>query len=136
MRWRAGIYTLLSSAPAVSALVGNRIEPKRLDQIDFDKITLPAITYERASTQYAMTMTGPSRLVTPRIQISIWGRDADECETVGDAVKARLNGFKGPAGVAEFGAIWIDNDMDDFETEPGLFRRIQDYFAQSYEEAA
>ena len=56
---------------------------------------LPAITYMRVSGTPDHTLTGPSGLNSPRVQVRCWGDKWLDARTLGAAVEAALDGFQG-----------------------------------------
>lgn len=129
MRWREALVTRLRQAPAVAALVADRIAP-----IQGDLATLPCITYARISTRRASSMqTASAGLVMPRVQIDCWAASSDEAEAVGDAVLGALHGFAGSIGPARIGFILADNDIDAFEPASNLNRRTLDFVMATQE---
>jgi len=81
------LYTLLSNAAAVTALVGTRITPA----IASPNTTVPYITYDAPSTVNSNAInTSVKVAANTRIQINCWSDSPDEAMTLADAVEAAL----------------------------------------------
>lgn len=120
------VRTIILGDPAVAALVGTRVYPKILPQSP----TLPAITYQRISrVSVADHLTGAGSLGRPRVQVDAWASTDAAAETLGAAVKARLNGFKGTvAGEGDVKRIALETEGGQFDAELLLHRHTADYF--------
>ena len=68
MSFESDLVAILEATPALTALVDNRIYPKRLPQ----EPTLPAVTYFTVSTTRESSHGGYARLAMTRLQISAW----------------------------------------------------------------
>lgn len=116
-----GLFSFLT-VPAIAA-IGDRVYPRRLPR---DPV-LPAITYRRIDTaQRVRSQSGPSGLVTPRIQFDIWATDPDVADQVAEALRLRLDGYRGQMGDVPVGSVELVGDVDDDDPETGLYRRILD----------
>lgn len=121
------VRTILLSDPTVSGLVGAaRIYPKILPQ----NPTLPAITYQRISrVAVADHLTAAGTLGRPRVQVDVWAATDAAAETLGAAVKNRLNGFRGSvAGEGDVRRIALESEGGSYDAELLLHRHSADYF--------
>lgn len=117
-----GLFTFLTSLPSIAALVGDRVYPRRLPQTaDF-----PVIVYRRISTAGDLAHTGPSGILTPRIQLDVWAEDPDTADAVAEVLRRELDGYRGQMGDVPVGMVRIVNDVDDDQPNTGLFRRVLD----------
>ena len=81
------LYTLLSNAAGVTALVGTRITPGIAKQ----NTLTPYITYELSSTVNSNAIdTNVKISANTRIQIDCWADSPDTATALGDAVEAAL----------------------------------------------
>ena len=81
------LYTLLSNAAAVTALVGTRITPG----VASPNTTVPYITYDSPSTVNANQIhTNVKVGANTRIQINCWADSPDVATQIADAVEAAL----------------------------------------------
>jgi hypothetical protein len=115
--------------PAIGAL-GDRVYPHRLPR----DATLPALTYSRVDTVRPRSHSGPSGLPTPRIQLDVWANDPDSADAIAEALRIRLDGYRGQMGDVPVGSVELVGDSDADDAETGLYRRILDV-AITHEEA-
>jgi hypothetical protein len=85
-----GLFSLLSTAAPITALVDTRIYPVRLPT----KPTLPAITYQSAGGAGEQTLN-TSGFQRRRYQFDFYGLVYLDAEAVRDALVAFLNGYQG-----------------------------------------
>jgi hypothetical protein len=76
------IYSNLSTATSVTALVVDRIYPLLMPQDP----TLPAVTYQRISDNPINSLSGHGGLDNPRIQIDCWATSYSGVKTLSNAV--------------------------------------------------
>jgi hypothetical protein len=76
------IYSNLSTATSVTALVVDRIYPLLMPQDP----TLPAVTYQRISDNPINSLSGHGGLDNPRIQIDCWATSYSAVKTLSNAV--------------------------------------------------
>lgn len=112
------VAALTGSAAATHGLVDARVRPGRLHPAD----DFPAIVHHRISGPRQYSQDGDSGLEAPRFQLDCWARDPDTADAVAEAVIADLSGR--PAAGIRF--TTIHGDLDDYEPDTGLFRRIVD----------
>ena len=123
------LFTVLSSAAAVAALVGSRIYPVLLDQgAGVLPSSLPAITYQRISEIREGSFGGPNALPGTLIQVDSWASSFLGAEAVAEAVRKAIDGYQGtPAGGNQVQASILENQVDHYEAEVKIYRRQQDY---------
>lgn len=112
----ASIFTTLTGASGVSAIVGSRVYPIILPQ----KTTLPAITYLRVSGAQEISLSGHSGLESPRIQVDCWATSYAQAKSLAAAVQAAMiasTAFK-------VGSV---SDRDLFDDETNVFRVSIDF---------
>jgi hypothetical protein len=117
------LITYLYSGAAVTALVGQRVTPLRMDQ----GADLPAITVQRIDGPRVRSLTGPSGLAHPRFQLDCWGSTYASVKAVATAVRQRLDGYRGLMGSTTVGGVSLESDQDDFEPDTGLYRVSMDF---------
>lgn len=98
--------------------VNPRVYRYRLPQ----KVTLPALTYQRISTVRTYNHDGDDGLPTVRWQVDCWARDPDVVDTLAEGVTATFTGYAD----ATRPAVFIGNDLEFDDVDSGLFRRIVD----------
>jgi hypothetical protein len=84
--------------------------------------TLPAISYTRISTVPEYTHDGDSRLPAIRYQVDCWADNPDTADEMTVGLYERLSGTRQPGAQA----VFIDNDLDDEDSESATYRRVLD----------
>jgi Protein of unknown function (DUF3168) len=117
----------LKADATIAATVGPRVFPNVVPQgSDF-----PSISYNQVSGVRLYDIpNGPTGRAIPRITINSWAERYLTVRQLADAVRERLNGFRGLMGSTEIGRITLDNEFDTFEEEAGqngIHRVTQDY---------
>ena len=128
---RPGLFSLLSSDPAIAARVSDRIYPVVLPQ----GMTLDSVVYNRIVENESYHYTGSSGLVTARMQIDAWSKTPDGANELGDLIKERLSGFSGqvsysvnsPAEYVRIQGVFLLSGDEDYDSESALYRRRRDY---------
>lgn len=106
--------SILTGAPAVVALVGNRIEPAQSAQ---SKIK-PRITYQRITGVEFYHLVNSTELVNAILQVNCFGNSYAEAVALEKAVVNRLKFFSGIVGETKFDVILLV-DRRDAPTPPG-----------------
>ena len=110
----------LLATPAVTTLVGNRIEPLR----NSEDTPLPALSYQLISRSSEYSHDGVG-LNSPRYQITAVGRTYAEVVTIIAACRTVLDGVRWPDGSSSL----CDNELDGWSQqarEAGLYVRRLD----------
>lgn len=89
MSIEAALYSELSGDTAVSAIT-TAISPHVVGQAD----DLPYVTYQRITTNRYPHMTAASGLLTATIQINCWSSDCEEAESLKEAIRDALDGWR------------------------------------------
>lgn len=121
---RPALRTFLLEDANVQQLVGNRVYPVRLPQSNAKQTS---IVYHRISETVDHTMSGASGLTEQRIQVDAWAKDQDTANETADAVKERIDGFRGAMGAVDVQAVFLDNGRDDYDPAADLYRVSRDY---------
>lgn len=124
---------------AVTALVTQRIYPQRLPQ----NPEYPALVFRRVSGPQVHNLAGAAGRAVPRVQIDCYAETYTQMEALADAVKARLDGFRGTMTTADSPALSfvvdtckLENSLDFDESDvpnKTLHRRAQDYMVNHRE---
>lgn len=115
------IYALVTSAPAVVAIQGDRLYP-----IDFPQVPVyPASLYAVPSRLHAHHFGGSSHFRKARVQFDVYAETWDECVALGDAIIDALDAFKGLVPVeggdpVEVQGIFCTIDRDATESGTAL----------------
>lgn len=126
MRIEQALYDHLRLDAAVAALVGTRIYPDLAPQ----EPEPPLLVYQRISTPRDYSQSGETGLVNPRFQITCVAKTTTQLRNLADAVRFRLNGFKGTMssgpGVS-VGAVFLDNEVESYQSDILNYVMRQDY---------
>lgn len=119
------IYTQLSGYSGMSALVGSspaRIYPVVIPQ----NSTMPAMSYQRISSQPVSAMGADTAAVRTRVQVSIFAENFSKTGNalaVRDKVVAALTRYRG--GTIQ--DCFRENEQHDFDSDPKFYRIILDF---------
>lgn len=123
----AGLRTFLLADSTIASLIGSgsaaRLYPVKLPQGP----TMPAITYQTISGQRVHSADGASGLSGPRIQIDCWGSTYAQADALFEAVRKRLDGYRGPAGSKDIQGAFFDTERDFYEADAELYRKSADF---------
>ncbi len=107
----ADLLTLVTGAPAVSALIGANMYPGKTPK----SAVLPAITYQRVAADETSASDGPVKLVGALMQLNAWMDGSAgylKAKQIRDALRDLLNGYSGTVGVTVFRGIFKENERD------------------------
>lgn len=114
------LISLLLANSSLTAIVGNRIRPVDRPQTD----TLPSITIQRIDGIREYLLSGPSGLVSSRVQIDCWGKTYTQSKITARAVALALSGIKDPFQ----GCFLVDETDSSEDAEPNrIFRTRLDF---------
>jgi len=116
----------------IASLIVDRIYPMKSPQ----NSVMPAITYFWVSGSRSHSMDSANGLSMPRVQFDCWAKTYLSAEILFEALRKRLDGFKGTAGTSPgttVQGVFFENENDAYEPEPELFRRSCDFMV-NYEE--
>ena len=113
----AKLFTVLSGAPAITALVGGRIYPQVLPQTP----TYPAVTYQRVAGNRENHLRGYADLENAIIQIDAWAATLAGAIALGDAITTAMY------AATTFAAILPGSPMDTWEDDVEKHRRSLDF---------
>ena len=105
MTIETGIKAKLTAAATAAA---GRIYPK----IRPAKAALPAITYQRITTERVRSHTGPSGLAYPRFQINAWAATWDAANALAVEIRTALDGSIGTWDDADVQACDLEDEGD------------------------
>lgn len=108
------LFALLTGAPEIAAIAGDRVYPELIPQRAQD----PLVVYYRIGGAPGYRMAGPDGLLNGQFQVDCRARSHPEALALGRAVHKRLSGYRGPAGGRSIGGIFIRNERHDAD-KPG-----------------
>lgn len=122
MSWRTDLFTRVTGIGAISTLISTRFYWLQLPSDP----TYPAIHYFAVTGKPLVAHDGPSGYESVLVQFDILAKTAGDCEGVGEALKANLNGTRS-AGLS----VILDDEGDLFEDADDLWRIRQDYLVMN-----
>jgi hypothetical protein len=116
---------IVDNASPVKALINTRMYPIVVPQSP----TFPLITYSTISAIRGHHMTGPDRLPTQRMQIDAWATTFAVARSLADAIRERIDSFKGLMTSTEVQGIFFDTERHLYEQDGSTvyFRISQDF---------
>ena len=102
------VYTRLSTDATVSGLVGTRIYPVLAPE----GVALPYITYQRIAVDHVESVAGSSGLANALVQVDCWAASYAGANALGEAVRLRMQGFRGTVGSQDIQAVLLSSDRD------------------------
>jgi len=133
------IVARLVASAAVSALLANRIEPATSSE----QTAMPRAVYTRISADHQHHMLAASGLVFYRVQFDIFAATQGSMDSVCEAIRNRLDGFRGnittAAEVRFFGFVKLEGERDapvdstDGSDQLTAYRRSLDFFVSCAE---
>lgn len=127
-----GLFAHLQTRPALTALVADRVYPRKMPR----NPVFPLILYSRVSTRRGATHSGPDGLAEPRIQFDVYAQDPDQADAAAEQLRLSIHGFRGQMGDVEVGSALVVNEQDADDPVTGLFRRVLDAQIQHAEAVA
>lgn len=127
--WKALPYYLENNS-GLAAIVSSRIYPIRLPQTP----TLPAICFQDITLAVTQAHGEKSCLPRPRFQFTIYADKVIDANSVAQALKAALDGYRGSMGTGSYQtsveACLLKNEYTNDDPEVGIYLRYQDYIIQ------
>ena len=112
------VYTQLTTATALTALVATNIFPEHLIQGE----TLPGIVYRRApGGQRVMSLSGYTGLENPKIEVSVYATSIDQRRAIGEVIISVME------AATAFTAILPDGPIDDYVDDIATYRRTMEF---------
>ena len=118
------VRTFIIADATITGLIAARLYPIILPQ----EPTMPAMTYQWISGTRFHSMDGASKLSGPRVQFDCWAATYLDAEALFEALRKRLDGYRGPAGSSTIQGAFFSSERDLYESEPKLYRRSVDFF--------
>lgn len=118
MAIEAKVYSVLSGATALTALVGSRIYPEHRHQ----STGTPAVVYYRApGGERVNSLKGYEKMENAIIEISVYTSTIDDRRIIADQVMAAM------AASTTFGSILPDPPYDDYDDETQVYDRTMQF---------
>jgi len=131
----ASLTTFLKADAGVTAIAAGRVYWLVAAQ---GKDNYPCLVCQIISRPNVKSLTGPSGLEFPRIQITCWSRSYEATAELREAVRVALDGFKGLMDTTTLCGVLKQNEIDRVAPEPGneksrLYGKTMDFIFQAAE---
>ena len=129
------LYSKLAGAAGVTSLASTRIYPLVIPQTVYTEATKkPCIVYSVSSKSRQVRYSGTDTLVSGSFSIDCYATTYTAVQSLAAAVRAALVDQVGtwtdsdsPVGSVSVQAVFIENEFDLMDEEPGLYRVSQEY---------
>lgn len=118
------IRTYLLSVDAVTALVNQQIYGVERPQ---GKRPLPEILIQQITSTRQQLFCGQDGLVSADIQIDCYGLGASQAGALARATRQALRDFHGTMGETRVDKVFIANEFQANDPEPGTIRKVQTF---------
>lgn len=128
MSFKGDLYDYLKGAPAVAALVSDRVYPQTVPTA----ADLPWIAMTKVSSPSIRTLGGDCGVENPSFRLDVWAATSETADAVADAIRNALSGFTGMMGDSDVMSARLDDLSDSFDapddgTESVLFNVPVDF---------
>lgn len=110
------LVAYVNTVSPITAIIGTnpaRLYPSRAP----DKTADPYIVYTKSGGERDSTQDGNSGFGHPRVQLSCWSANYKTAKKLAVEVVKAFNGYLGPMGDKTGVAAFVDNEIDNFDTE-------------------
>lgn len=114
------LLTLNSVTASVDTRVFQTLAPKDVDT--------PYINLQQISEVTRYTHSGDANLNTARVQVSVFGSTLKEADEVSIDIHNAISGFKGTMAGTTVSAVFREDKLNEFESDPEIHHSRQDYF--------
>lgn len=121
MTLEASLSSFLKDDAAIAAIVSNRVYPGIIPQ-GSDQ---PAIVYAKSSRDRQQLFCGTAGLMNTQISIDSYATTYRESVLLANAVTDALQDFSGMMGTTDVPRVFLTNELDLSDIEPGLYRQSQ-----------
>jgi len=119
-----GVAALLTAAPGVTAIAGDRVYPLVIPQEIYTEASRkPCLVYQRIATEITGTFCQTDTLRGMSLQVDAYARTYGAARALAAAAKAALLGFTGAASGVAVSRVTLAAEFDGLDEEPGLYRR-------------
>lgn len=104
------LTTYLRASTAITALVSTRIHHNTVPQDS----SRSYVWFRRSGENEQLTMDGVGELVETDVDLECWTESISAADTLADAVKTRLHGYRGTMGTATVQGMFVTSKDDDY----------------------
>jgi hypothetical protein len=109
------LFTRITSDSTIAALMGLRLFPNKIPQGQ----PLPAAEYKQKAGKRQQSMSGPLGMVDSQYTITCYGVNYSVAKELSEAVRKRLDGFRGIVEGITIDLIILIDELDVPEFKPG-----------------
>ena len=117
------IFSILTADSGLSAIVDSRIYPMSIPQ----EGRTPCIVYQKITGPRLYDHGGESGLAYPRFQFSCWANSYSGAKALADALRSAFSAYSDRSATVPVHVAFIEAELDDYEPETKLYRRIMDF---------
>jgi hypothetical protein len=123
MSFEASLFSYLSTNAGITALVVKRVYPGIIPQSGVQ----PCIVYNKQGRDRQQLFCGVDGLLMTRVEIDSYATTYLQSVTLANAVTAALENFEGDMSGTEVPKVFLENEIDLSDIEPGLYRQSQSW---------
>lgn len=121
MTLEASLFSFVTADPGVAALIGARMYPGIIPQGGAQ----PCVVYNKDGRTRQQLYCGVDGLLLTRITLDCYARRYIDSVALANAVTAALEDFSGDMAGTRVPRIFLENEIDLSDVEPGLYRQSQ-----------
>lgn len=130
-------FARLAADATIVALIGDGASPESICLYPArtpQEPAFPCVIYRRISAVREQDFDGPAGFCRARFQFDILSEDYATGRAVADALRLSLDGFTGMMGTVPVYGIELENEQEQAEDKPDLYRTIMDFVITYKEE--
>lgn len=121
MTMEASLFSFLTGNAGIAALIGTRVYPGIIPQSGVQ----PCIVYNKSSRSRQQLFCGTDGLLLTRLEIDCYADSYIQSVALANAVTSALQDFSGDMNGTTVPRIFLENEIDLSDIEPGLYRQSQ-----------
>lgn len=121
MTLEASLFGFLTGDAGIAAIVDDRVYPGTAPQ----GTATPFIIYNKTSRDRQQLFCGTADLMTTQISIDCYANTYRESVLLANLVTDALQDFSGMMGATDVPKVFLTNEIDLSDIEPGLYRQSQ-----------
>ena len=121
MTMEASLFSFLTGNAGIAALIGTRVYPGIIPQSGVQ----PCIVYNKSSRSRQQLFCGTDGLLLTLLEIDCYADSYIQSVALANAVTSALQDFSGDMNGTTVPRIFLENEIDLSDIEPGLYRQSQ-----------
>jgi len=121
----ADLVARLLTQGGITSIIGDRIYPLIVPEHVYSdpQDRRPCLVYQTGTSTRGRTFCATDDLISEFFQLDCYAESYDAAKALGAAVIAGIVDFSGVSGGTHIEAVFLENESDQLDVEPGLFRR-------------